>query len=109
MELETTCNCWKLNSWLFIIIPRQGWNDRKYWPSHGQVVDGDLAQVLALVHDEEAAEWDASLLVQHTVVARDAVRLVADDRDVHGAQATCRTGSSLVNTIHKPCCFGQQG
>ena len=57
-------------------------------PSYRQVVNGDLAQVLLVVDDEEAAEGDAGLLVEHAVVARDAVRLVADERDVHRAQTT---------------------
>lgn len=60
---------------------------RSISPSHRQVVDGDLAQVLLVVDDEQAAEGHAGLLVQHAVVARDALRLVAQQRDVHGAQA----------------------
>lgn len=42
-------------------------------PANRQVVDGDLPKVLLVVNDEQASEWDAGLLVQHSVVAGDAV------------------------------------
>jgi len=45
-------------------------------PSYGQVVDGDLAQVLLVVDDEKSAERNSRLLVEHTVVAGDPSALV---------------------------------
>lgn len=59
-------------------------------PANRQVVDGDLPKVLLVVNDEQASEWDAGLLVQHSVVASDAVRLVTDQGNVHGAETTCK-------------------
>jgi len=52
-------------------------------PSYGQVVDGDLAQVLLVVDDEKSAERNSRLLVEHTVVAGDLAALVRQQRDAH--------------------------
>lgn len=70
-----------------------------FLPSDRQVVDGDLAKVLLVVNDEQSSEGDARLLVEHAVVAGDAVGLVADDRDVHGAQASCNTKHFIVTSV----------
>lgn len=61
-------------------------------PPHGQVVDGDLSEVLFVVDDEESPEGYPGLLVEHAVVPGDAVRLVADDGDVHGSQTALLPG-----------------
>lgn len=55
--------------------------------ANGQIVDGDLAQILLAVDNEEATEWNARLLVEHAVVASDLHRLVGQQRDGQVAEA----------------------
>lgn len=55
--------------------------------SHRQIVNGDLAQILLVIDDEQAAEGDAGLLVQHTVIAGHLHRLVGQQGNVHAAKA----------------------
>lgn len=52
-----------------------------------QIVDGDLAQVLLAVDDEQAAEWHARLFVEDTVVPRHLHRLVGQQRNIQMAEA----------------------
>lgn len=54
--------------------------------AHRQIVDGDLPQNALVVNDEEATQGDPLVLEQHTVVARDALGQVGDDRNVHRAK-----------------------
>jgi len=56
--------------------------------TYGQIVDGDLAQVLLVIDDEQAAEGDASLLIEHSIVAGHLHRLVSQQWNVHAAQTT---------------------
>lgn len=63
-----------------------------YAAPHGQIVDGHLTQVLLVVDDEEAAEGNARLLVQHAVVATHLHRLVREQGNVHRSQATLLPG-----------------
>lgn len=59
---------------------------------HWQIIDGDLAEVLLVIDDEEATEWDASLLVQNTIIAGHLHRFVGQEGDVHAAQAALLPG-----------------
>lgn len=52
-------------------------------PSYGQVVDGDLAQILLVIDDEKSAEGNSRLLVEYAVVAGDLAALVRQQRNVH--------------------------
>lgn len=56
--------------------------------SDRQVVDGDLTQVLLAVDDEQTAEWDSGLLLQHAVSARGGERFVGQQRVLDVAQAS---------------------
>lgn len=58
-------------------------------PSNWQVVDGDLTKILFAVDDEETTEGDATLLIEYTVFARYAMRLVRYYRNVHRPQSAC--------------------
>ena len=55
--------------------------------THGKIVDGDLSQLPGGVDDEEAAEGDALVLLEHPVGAADGHVLVGQERDLHGAEA----------------------
>lgn len=50
--------------------------------SDRQIVHGNLAQILLAIDDEETTEWNAGLLVEHSVITSDLQRLVGQQRDV---------------------------
>lgn len=56
----------------------------------GEVVDGDLAGVALVVDDEEAAEGDPLVLLEHPVGLADGVVGVGEDGDGHLPQAALR-------------------
>lgn len=59
----------------------------------GEVVDGDLAEDALGVNDEEAAEGDALVLEEDTVVARDLHVPVGDQRELQvGAETALVAG-----------------
>ena len=93
----------------------------------GEVVDGDLADDAVGVDDEEAAESDALLLNEHTVVLGELVVLVGEEGDVDLAEAAvpsrcvgpCQKTWFAISMIHVACsnaragaqasCFGLPG
>lgn len=72
--------------------------------SNRQVVDGDLAQVLVAVDDEEATEGDAVLLLEHSVRAGNGATLVGKKGDFHLSQSSLLTGS-----VHPEINYDNQG
>lgn len=56
--------------------------------SHGQIVDGHLAEILLSIDDEQATEWDTALLLEHSVVTGDLHRLVGQQWDAQLAQTS---------------------
>jgi len=53
-----------------------------------QIVDGNLSQILTVIDDEESAESDAFVLLQHSVPFRDVASFVCQQRDLHAAQSS---------------------
>jgi len=68
-------------------------NIKKYHAAtHWQIVDGDLAQVLLVIDDEQAAEGDAGLLIENAIGAGHLHRLVGQQGNVHAAQTALLPG-----------------
>jgi len=61
-------------------------------PSHRQVIDGNLTQILLIVDDEESAERNSRLLVEHAVITGDLEVFVREQRNVHFAETALFAG-----------------
>lgn len=72
-------------------------------PANGQVVDGDLTQDLFVVNDEQSAERNSRVFVEHTVVARNLATLVSKKGNVHFAKTAL-----LPRRVH-PCQMAEVG
>jgi len=56
--------------------------------ANGQVVDGNLAQILVVINDEKSAESDTLVLFQYAVSLGDVASLVGQQRDLHAPQSS---------------------
>jgi len=61
--------------------------------SHGEVVDGDLAEIALIVDDEKPTESDALILLENSIVACDLAGLVLEKRDFHLSETALFTRS----------------
>ena len=64
-----------------------------YTAAHRQIVDLHHADVALTVNDEQAPQRDPCTIDQHTIVLRDLLVQVRDQRDLHVAQSSLRPGS----------------